>query len=127
MLKHIGKYILKAKIVTGLEHCKGKFVLIPRIILQTQKKKLGFVLKRKQFPIRLAYCMTINKSQGQSLRNVGLHLPRPCFGHGQLYVALSRVGDPNWIKVLVVDSKEQGYYDGFTYTKNIVYNELLNN
>ena len=124
VLKRIGKYNLTAKIVTG--PCKGNIVLIPRIGLETQKRKLGFQLKRKQFPVRLAYCMTINKSQGQSLRNVGLYLPRPCFGHGQLYVALSRVGDPNWIKVMVVGTKEQGIFDGFTYTKNVVYTELLN-
>ena len=49
-----------------------------------------------------------NKSQGQTLKNVGLYLPRPVFGHGQLYVALSRVGDPRFIKVLVMDTREQG-------------------
>lgn len=124
ILRHIGLYNLIARIVTG--PCKGKVVCIPRIILETKKKKLGFQLKRKQFPVRLAYCMSINKSQGQSLKNVGLHLPRPCFGHGQLYVALSRVGDPQWIKVMVADSKEQEIFDGFTYTKNVVYTELLN-
>jgi len=69
----------------------------------------------------------INKSQGQSLENVGLYLPRPVFAHGQLYVALSRVGNPDWIKVLVIDSKEQGTFDGCdgVYTVNIVYPEIL--
>ena len=36
----------------------------------------------------------INKAQGQTLRCVGVHLPKPCFAHGQLYVAASRVGRP---------------------------------
>ena len=65
-------------------------------------------MRRKQFPVRLAFAMTINKSQGQTLRNVGLYLPQACFGHGQLYVALSRVGDPQHIQVLVEKTREQG-------------------
>ena len=35
--------------------------------------------------------MTINKSQGQTLQNVGVWLNDTCFAHGQLYVAMSRV------------------------------------
>ena len=38
--------------------------------------------------------MTINKAQGQTLEFLGIFLPAPCFGHGQLYVALSRCGVP---------------------------------
>jgi ATP-dependent exoDNAse (exonuclease V) alpha subunit len=34
--------------------------------------------------------MTINKSQGQSIVNVGIDVRTPVFSHGQLYVALSR-------------------------------------
>ena len=68
-----------------------------------------------------------NKSQGQTLKNVGLYLPRPVFGHGQLYVALSRVGDPRFIKVLVMDTREQGRDEEETsvFTVNIVYPEIL--
>ena len=68
-----------------------------------------------------------NKSQGQSLADVGLYLPRPIFGHGQLYVALSRVGDPSAIKILVMESKHQGRFDGQdgVWTVNIVFPEVL--
>ncbi|KIK25616.1 hypothetical protein PISMIDRAFT_96301, partial [Pisolithus microcarpus 441] len=41
-----------------------------------------------QFPVHLAYAMTINKSQGQSVKNVGIDLHSEFFSHGQLYVAL---------------------------------------
>ena len=39
------------------------------------------------FPLQLAFAMTINKAQGQTLRHVGLCLTEPVFTHGQLYVA----------------------------------------
>ncbi|XP_078431713.1 uncharacterized protein LOC144703403 [Wolffia australiana] len=44
----------------------------------------------KEFPVQLAFAMTIKKSQGQALNMVGLYLLNPLFTHGQLYVALSR-------------------------------------
>ena len=45
--------------------------------------------------------MTINKAQGQTLQRVGVYLPDPCFTHGQLYVAASRVGLPSRIRFAV--------------------------
>ena len=43
-----------------------------------------------QFPIRLAWAVTIHKSQGQTFDNVKIDLGRGTFAPGQLYVALSR-------------------------------------
>jgi ATP-dependent exoDNAse (exonuclease V) alpha subunit len=44
---------------------------------------LPFKLKRLQFPVLLAFAMTIDKSQGQTLKKVGIYLPKPVFSHGQ--------------------------------------------
>ena len=83
--------------------------------------------------------MTINKSQGQTIPNVGVYLPNPVFTHGQLYVALSRATATKNIKVLIGKHEEEEDEEdkkknkkktkkistNDTYTKNIVYTEVL--
>ena len=46
--------------------------------------------------------MTVNKSQGQTILNVGVHLPAPVFSHGQLYVVMSRATSRTNIKILAL-------------------------
>ena len=65
-------------------------VLIPRIQQAPSDTDMPFVLVWCQFPLRLAYSMEINKAQGQTFSKVGIYMERPCFSHGQLYVAMSR-------------------------------------
>ncbi|KAF1894828.1 hypothetical protein Lal_00028272 [Lupinus albus] len=50
--------------------------------------------------------MTINKSQGQSLESVRLYLPKPVFGHGELYVVISRVKSKKRLKILIHDKDD---------------------
>jgi hypothetical protein len=90
----------------------GKEVFIQRINIDPSEESLPFKLYRLQFPIHLAFVMTI---KGNPLSM----LCTPVFSHGQLYVALSRCTSPNNIKVL--------FPDGFntTSTSNIVYPEVL--
>jgi ATP-dependent exoDNAse (exonuclease V) alpha subunit len=66
-------------------------------------KALTYLLlfSRKQFPVRLAFAMTVNKSQGQTMERIDLYLPQNVFSHGQLYVALSRVKSPTSIKIMI--------------------------
>lgn len=76
---------------------------------------------RRQFSITLSFAMTINKSQGQSLRYVGIYLPKPVFTQEQPYVALSRVKAIDDLKILVHDNNRQSK----TTTTNIVDNEIF--
>ncbi|XP_050916798.1 uncharacterized protein LOC127131968 [Lathyrus oleraceus] len=119
-------HILKIKIRNLLDveiligHNAGKRAFLPRIKLKTTDgARLPFVLIRKQFPVKLSFSITINKSQGQTIPNVGIYLPRHVFNHRQLLVALSR--GVSWAAtiVLIKDGKVEGGEGD--YTKNIVF------
>jgi ATP-dependent DNA helicase PIF1 len=136
-----------------------KRVSLPQIPLcPSDDQMFPFQFKRKQFPIRLSFAMTVNKSQGQTIPNVGVYLPAPVFSHGQLYVAISRATARMNIKILTLppndvaekeEARRQEEKDAKnkangkvkqndpvkkqkrvlpvndTYTKNIVYKDVL--
>ena len=62
-------HVLQATVLS--QEGTGEDVFIPRIPLIPTD--MPFKFKRLQFPIRLCYSMSINKSQGQSMKVVGLN------------------------------------------------------
>ena len=113
IVKSLMKNLIVASIITG--EYAGEVVFIPRISLAPSDYPFEF--RRKQYPVKLSYCMTINKAQGQSLKVCGLHLEQNCFAHGQFYVACSRTGGPDRLKILCQEGQ----------SKNIVYKQALQN
>ena len=111
--------ILEVKIMGG-DH-DGEMALIPRITLIPSDPSFEhhYTLRRLQFPVRLAFALTINKAQGQSVKHIGLDLRNPVFSHGQLYVALSRATSPQYIKILPPEN------EATARVKNVVYPEVL--
>jgi len=114
----MGDRVVRVKVISRSK--VGEMVLIPRIDL-TPYNFSDLQIRRRQFPLKLAFAMTINKSQGQTLNEVGVYLPRPVFSHGQLYVALLRISSSSGLKVLTCN--QRGIPTDVT--KNVVYEDVL--
>ncbi len=120
VIRKVSQRLIEADLIH--DGYRTKTVLIPRINFVFQPSRSPVKILRRQFPLRVAYCLTFNKSQGQTLDRVGLDLRNDVFSHGQLYVALGRVRNRRSIRVLVSPERMQ---NGKALAKNIVYKELL--
>ncbi|EGT52382.1 hypothetical protein CAEBREN_18254 [Caenorhabditis brenneri] len=116
--------------VNNPRHNSPPKVYLHRMLLSATgkgAKNCGF--KRLQYPIRLAYAMTINKSQGQTLERCGLVLHSPVFSHGQLYVAMSRVKRSAdfklWHTRRTYSPKDDDFNGIGMLVRNIVYKDIL--
>ncbi|KAI8557902.1 hypothetical protein RHMOL_Rhmol04G0046900 [Rhododendron molle] len=114
MVVKCGSRIIEVKLLIGEQF--GKLAFIPRISLSPSSSDFSFHMTRRQFPVRLAYAMTINKSQGQLY--VALSRCTFIFSHGQLYVALARCTSFDRITVILPEEETDS-------TTNIVYPEVL--
>jgi ATP-dependent exoDNAse (exonuclease V) alpha subunit len=117
VVTRLSNRVLEVRLLTG-EHA-GTTTFIPRLGLTPSNTQVPFEFCRRQFPVKVCFAMTINKSQGQSVDHVGLDLRNAVFTHGQLYVAISRVTSVHNIKAIWDSRSAQ------PVTKNIVYPEVI--
>ncbi|KAH7698989.1 hypothetical protein AAVH_33912, partial [Aphelenchoides avenae] len=113
LVTRLGTRVIEA--VHVMDGMRMKKVWIPRIKLESNGDRLPFKFMRTQFPVKAAFALTINKSQGQTFKRVGLDLTTPVFAHGQAYVGLSRVRNAQSLRVLVPEEEP---------VTNVVYKEV---
>jgi hypothetical protein len=117
LLLEIRPNILKCMILTGAG--AGNTVYLPRFTFNHDGTDQPLAWTRRQFPVKPCWAMTINNSQGQTFVRVAVCVIRvvdgenstvvvdkaDVFSHGQLYVALSRCGDPANVCVYTTQSR----------------------
>jgi ATP-dependent DNA helicase PIF1 len=143
---------MSVEIISDFPNLEERIVTLPRVRFLKEISHT-LVMVRVQFPIRLAFAVTVNKSQGltldkvltilqlfpntmllmhSSFLQVGLFLPNPLTDHGKLYVAMSRVRHKEDLKFCIYDDPNglQGVLRGPTrrqdiwFTKNKVIRQL---
>jgi ATP-dependent DNA helicase PIF1 len=116
LIKEMRPNLVVCKILEG-DHAV-ELAYIPRFTLCCDEE-YPFSLQRHQFPFVLAFAMTNNKVQGQTLETIGIDLRKNVFSYGQLYTAFSRIRTLNSLLIRLdksnVDRK----------VKNKVFKEVL--
>jgi hypothetical protein len=90
---------------------------IPRIMFDFRPSYVSYTVRRRQFPLRLAYSTTFNSCQGLTFDSVVIDGRTDVFAHGQLYTALSRVRNRADAWVYLPDDRPD--------VANVVYKNLL--
>ncbi|XP_034936338.1 ATP-dependent DNA helicase PIF1-like [Chelonus insularis] len=114
LLLELKTNLLKCKILNGDK--VGEIVFINRITLYCENI-YPFTFKRRQFPVTLAFAMTINKAQGPTFNKIGIDSTKNIFSHGQLYVALSRVRSWDSLQVYLNDQRLNNFVKNYVFTE----------
>ncbi|WP_183560612.1 ATP-dependent DNA helicase [Mucilaginibacter sp. SP1R1] len=89
--------------VGDVDHALSKIEITKKEYVLNDSKtdlELKVIGTIEQYPFKLAYALSIHKSQGLTLDEVTIDISRPCFMPGQFYVAVSRVTSPEGLRIL---------------------------
>jgi ATP-dependent DNA helicase PIF1 len=115
VVTQIIRRVIEAIIITGTH--VGEKAFIGRIDMTPTDTCWPFHMRRRQFPVKVCFAMTINKSQGQTFNHVGAYLVNPVFTHGQLYVVASRVTSRDGLRFYI----DNGDKCPNNLTRNVVF------
>ena len=87
IIEKMKDHVILAEVITG--SAIGRHVVLFRIDNISSGENLPFKLKRRQFPIKPAFSMSITKSQGQTFKKIGVYLEEPVFSHGKTQINCS--------------------------------------
>ena len=106
VLLAVTDHFAEVQLISGPQ--EHRVVLLPRCVFSISPEASGlpFTLLRRQLPLIPAYCLSVHKSQGQTLDQVGLYFTSDPFTHGQLYTALSRTNGWDSITVLLASDRD---------------------
>jgi hypothetical protein len=119
VIRRMSERVLEAEILGGQHNSEVVFIPCITLTPSGSTTDFSFILSRLQFPLRLAFAISINKAQGQSVKYVGIDLRTPVFSHGQLYVALSRATSRRRVTILLPSRDRENR------TLNVVYPQIF--
>ncbi len=123
---HIHVQIIKpdgTKMTIELEQLEWEILKYDLNVEDKTQIKTKIIGTFKQYPIKLAWAITIHKSQGKTFDRVIIDLGSGAFEYGQTYVALSRCRSLNGIVLkrplhprdIIVDQRIVEYYEQLRY------------
>ena len=80
----------------------GREIMIEKHEFKHESDKKNCIIK-KQVPLKIAWAITIHKSQGMSLDYVSTNIGKSIFEYGQVYVVLSRVRNLDGLSIKEID------------------------
>lgn len=80
---------------------------LPRIQLCPSDPTIVFKLRKRQFPTKIAFAITINKAEGQTFKRAGVYVRWPDCYRDPLYVSFSRSSSFDNIAVAVIEGRRQ--------------------
>lgn len=95
-------------LVNGTQGIFKGFNQFKHAIIETSDGRIHYINKQRweypsyfieQYPLSLAWALTIHKSQGMGIKYLSVDVGDRIFSDGQMYVALSRATDPKYLHI----------------------------